>query len=271
MAYRSLVSVFVLRVAMPVAHADNACATAWVQCGGTGWTGPTCCDHGFSCSQLNSWYSQCVPEGPQKPEKLSEKPEHMEERMKAMEEDECYNMFSELSFNSLVQSYPNNPDSQATAYVDCKLCSQSGMHCVANIHGGRTQLIASHIHLASDGDGENGSGPPVINFCGSNDRGMILDGSPYKTPCAHYKNGEALMNDMQGDFIQGKQNAGFTLGSRLKDIASNPSKYYFNFHSIASWTHWQLEGKGPVGMCRGVMQMSRRLAEDVDISTSLLV
>eukprot|EP00438_Fugacium_kawagutii_P002395 Skav210780 [mRNA] locus=scaffold275:34365:35153:+ [translate_table: standard] len=262
MAYRSLVSVFVVTVTMPVANAASACATAWVQCGGPGWTGPTCCDHGYSCSQLSSWYSQCVPEGsgPEKPAK----PERMEG-------DVCYHMFSELSFNSLVQSFPNNPDSQATAYVDCKLCSQSGMNCVGNVHGGRTQLIASHIHLASDGDGENGSRPPVINFCGSNDRGMILDGSPYKTPCAHYKNGEALMNDMQGDFIQGEQNAGFTLGSRLKDIASNPSKYYFNFHSIASWTHWQIEGKGPVGMCRGIMQLSRRLAEDVDTSSSLLV
>ena len=248
--------VIFVAVAMPVV---KACATGWVQCGGAGWTGPTCCDHGFSCSQLNSWYSQCVPEnyGPQKPA-----------RSERMEGDECYHLFSELSFNSLVQSFPSNPDSQATAYVDCKLCSRSGMRCVGNVHGGRTQLVASHIHLASDGDGANGSGPPVLNFCGSNDRGMILDGSPYKTPCAHYKNGEALMSDMEGDFIHGKQNAGFTLGSRLRDIASNPSKYYFNFHSIASWTHWQLEGKGPVGMCRGVMQLSRRL--DVNISSSLV-
>ena len=77
-----------------------------------------------------------------------------------------------------------------------------------------------------------------------------------RSPCAHYKNRAAVMS-MTGNFVDG-QNAGFTLGSRLKDIASNPSKYYFNFHSIASWTHWQFEGKGPVGMCRGVMQMSQR-------------
>ena len=77
-----------------------------------------------------------------------------------------------------------------------------------------------------------------------------------RSPCAHYKNRAAVMS-MTGNFVDG-QNAGFTLGSRLKDIASNPSKYYFNFHSIASWTHWQFEGKGPVGLCRGVMQMSQR-------------
>ena len=246
MAFRPLLSIFV--VAMPVADA-TVCATAWVQCGGAGWTGPTCCDHGFSCSQMNSWYSQCVPAGAIAPApKIPER----------MEGDECYEMFSELSFNSLVQSFPSNPDSQATAYVNCKLCSQSGMRCAANVHGGRTQLIASHIHVASDGDGVNGAGPPVINFCGDNSPGMISDGSPYKTPCAHYTKGAALMADMRGNFIDGKQNSAFTLGSRLRDIASNPSNYYFNFHSIASWTHWQLEGKGPVGMCRGIMQLSQR-------------
>ncbi|CAJ1351984.1 unnamed protein product [Effrenium voratum] len=169
---------------------------------------PTCCDHGFSCSQMNSWYSQCVPAGAIAPApKIPER----------MEGDECYEMFSELSFNSLVQSFPSNPDSQATAYVNCKLCSQSGMRCAANVHGGRTQLIASHIHVASDGDGVNGAGPPVINFCGDNSPGMISDGSPYKTPCAHYTKGAALMADMRGNFIDGKQNSAFTLWRRLRE------------------------------------------------------
>ena len=258
MACRLLLSIFVAAVALPVSKA--ACATAWVQCGGTGWTGPTCCDDGFSCSQMNSWYSQCVPKGSTAPPEKDPQP---------LAEDECYHVFSELSFNTLVQSFPNNPDSKATAYVDCQLCSHSGMHCAANVLGGRTQLVASHIHVASDGDGVNGAGPPVINFCGDNGPGMILDGSPYKTPCAHYAKGAALMASMQGNFVEGEQNAGFTLGSRLKHIASNPSKYYFNFHSIASWTHWQLEGKGPVGMCRGVMQLSIRRLTAADAEHTL--
>ena len=164
-----------LTVALPAGASEGpeACATAWVQCGGTGWSGPTCCDSGFSCSQMNSWYSQCVPKG-----SIAEKPEPVD---MASADDECYHMFSELSFNTLVQSFPSNPDSEATAYVDCKLCSRSGMQCTANVLGGRTQLVASHIHLASDGDGENGAGPPVINFCGDNGPGMIADGSSYKT------------------------------------------------------------------------------------------
>jgi len=249
MARLLLLSMLAFALPAEASEAPETCATAWVQCGGTGWTGPTCCDSGFSCSQMNSWYSQCVPKG-----SIPEKPEPVD---MASADDECYHMFSELSFNTLVQSFPSNPDSEATAYVDCKLCSRSGMQCTANVLGGRTQLVASHIHLASDGDGENGAGPPVINFCGDNGPGMIADGSPYKSPCAHYQNRAALMS-MTGNFVDGAQNAGFTLGSRLKDIASNPSKYYFNFHSIASWTHWQIEGKGPVGMCRGVMQMSQR-------------
>ncbi|CAE7835399.1 cbhC [Symbiodinium sp. CCMP2592] len=251
MARQLLLSMLAVTLLAEASEAPETCATAWVQCGGTGWTGPTCCDSGFSCSQMNSWYSHCVPKG-----SIPEQTQPVSLAASEMVDDECYHMFSELSFNTLVQSFPHNPDSEAKAYVDCKLCSRSGMQCTANVFGGRTQLVASHIHLASDGDGENGSGPPVINFCGDNGPGMIADGSPYKSPCAHYKNRAAVMS-MTGNFADG-QNAGFTLGSRLKDIASNPSKYYFNFHSIASWTHWQVEGKGPVGMCRGVMQMSQR-------------
>ncbi|KAH6850622.1 glycosyl hydrolase family 61-domain-containing protein [Chaetomium sp. MPI-CAGE-AT-0009] len=34
--------------------------TRYGQCGGSGWTGPTACPPGSSCSVLNDWYSQCV-------------------------------------------------------------------------------------------------------------------------------------------------------------------------------------------------------------------
>ena len=189
-------------------------------------------------------------------------------------DDECYCMFSELSFSTMVQSFRAYPDSDAKAYVDSKLCScsgmrctvnvigcciqlvashihqasdvdgengsgppvinfcennghgmiahcsprklcsRSGMQCTANVFGGRTQLVASHMHLASDVNGENGSGLPVINFSGNNGPGMIADCSPYKSPCAHYKN-RAAVKSMMGNFVDG-QNAGFTLRSRLK-------------------------------------------------------
>ncbi|KAK1760422.1 glycosyl hydrolase family 61-domain-containing protein [Echria macrotheca] len=34
--------------------------TKWGQCGGIGWTGPTTCEAGSTCTVLNSYYSQCV-------------------------------------------------------------------------------------------------------------------------------------------------------------------------------------------------------------------
>lgn len=36
----------------------TGCAGAWEQCGGNGWTGPTCCSQG-TCRYENDWYSQC--------------------------------------------------------------------------------------------------------------------------------------------------------------------------------------------------------------------
>ncbi|KEY71220.1 hypothetical protein S7711_02330 [Stachybotrys chartarum IBT 7711] len=38
---------------------NGACAAMWGQCGGQGWTGPTCCQSG-TCTASNQWYSQCV-------------------------------------------------------------------------------------------------------------------------------------------------------------------------------------------------------------------
>lgn len=38
---------------------SGSCAAMWAQCGGQGWTGPTCCSQG-TCRASNEWYSQCV-------------------------------------------------------------------------------------------------------------------------------------------------------------------------------------------------------------------
>ncbi|KAK3937770.1 Exoglucanase 1 [Diplogelasinospora grovesii] len=35
-------------------------AAHYGQCGGTGWTGPTTCASGYTCTVLNSYYSQCL-------------------------------------------------------------------------------------------------------------------------------------------------------------------------------------------------------------------
>ncbi|KAF5377695.1 hypothetical protein D9615_005239 [Tricholomella constricta] len=39
----------------------TAPAGAYGQCGGTGWTGPTTCVSGYTCTYSNPYYSQCVP------------------------------------------------------------------------------------------------------------------------------------------------------------------------------------------------------------------
>ncbi|KAI8813110.1 cellulase [Cladochytrium replicatum] len=36
------------------------CAAKWGQCGGNGWSGPTCCVSGTTCQKQNDWYSQCL-------------------------------------------------------------------------------------------------------------------------------------------------------------------------------------------------------------------
>ncbi|KAL2136977.1 hypothetical protein VTI74DRAFT_11159 [Chaetomium olivicolor] len=36
------------------------CSAKWGQCGGQGWSGPTCCQSGSTCQAANQWYSQCL-------------------------------------------------------------------------------------------------------------------------------------------------------------------------------------------------------------------
>ncbi|CAG7853262.1 Endo-1,4-beta-xylanase xynf11a Short=Xylanase xynf11a; AltName: Full=1,4-beta-D-xylan xylanohydrolase xynf11a; Flags: Precursor [Serendipita indica DSM 11827] len=36
------------------------CAAKWGQCGGQGYSGPTCCQSGSTCKYSNAWYSQCL-------------------------------------------------------------------------------------------------------------------------------------------------------------------------------------------------------------------
>jgi len=41
----------------------SAQQTEWGQCGGIGWTGPTTCVSGTTCTYNNAYYSQCLPGG----------------------------------------------------------------------------------------------------------------------------------------------------------------------------------------------------------------
>lgn len=40
--------------------APTNCSARWGQCGGRGWTGPTCCQSGSTCRVSNEYYSQCL-------------------------------------------------------------------------------------------------------------------------------------------------------------------------------------------------------------------
>jgi len=42
----------------------TACAGIWGQCGGSSWTGPTCCIGGTTCTENSQHYSQCLPVEP---------------------------------------------------------------------------------------------------------------------------------------------------------------------------------------------------------------
>jgi len=162
----------------------------------------------------------------------------------------CYNFYSQLNTNPL-QKYTNNPDSEAFGFATCKLCTNGTMYCTSLLHGGRSDLIASHIHLAEgpNADGTKSEGPPVINFCGSNSQGLILDGIDYTGPCEQWKNGAAHNRDMAGVLVP-NFNRGMTAAQRVEDIVKRPNMYYFNFHSLASWNHWY---PTPHGMARGVL------------------
>ncbi|KAJ3122873.1 hypothetical protein HK098_002412, partial [Nowakowskiella sp. JEL0407] len=39
---------------------NGSCAAKYAQCGGNGFSGPTCCQSGSSCQKSNDYYSQCL-------------------------------------------------------------------------------------------------------------------------------------------------------------------------------------------------------------------
>ncbi|KAF5005133.1 hypothetical protein FDECE_8390 [Fusarium decemcellulare] len=49
-------------IAAPVVEERQSnCASQWSQCGGTNWSGATCCTSGNHCSKVNDFYYQCQP------------------------------------------------------------------------------------------------------------------------------------------------------------------------------------------------------------------
>ena len=133
------------------------------------------------------------------------------------------------------------------------------MTCDANVYGGKTPLIASHIHIADNGNGSTGTGDPVINFCGTNGQGSIDDGTPYSEPCMGYSDSDVSENLGMGGRKVDKFTKDLTLKQLVHHIGQNSDNYYLNFHSEGSWAYWKKNGDGlhaamAQGMCRGVMQ-----------------
>jgi len=170
------------------------------------------------------------------------------------ESKRCYNLVSDMKYNNLMQAYANSPDDLSRQWIYYfTLCTDGTLTADANVWGGRMDLIASHVHKCNDGKtGEDCSGPPVINFCGSNDMGMITGAGHYVDECMPYNsNGNSVNTGMTGNMSDGVV---MSISDLVDDIGNYPDKYYMNFHSIASWSYWQSHGDGdPEGMCRGPM------------------
>jgi len=163
----------------------------------------------------------------------------------------CYKFFARLNVNPL-QQYKNNPDSEALGFATCQLCTDGRMNCSSLLHSGKSRLIASHIHMASGDDsnsGVSGEGPPVINFGGDNQKGMIDDQIQYPQVCQQWVNDAAENRDVPGVLVP-HFNRGVTAKERVEAIAATPGRYYFNFHTLASWTKWYPH---PQGIARGVL------------------
>mmetsp|Transcript_24620 Transcript_24620/g.33664 ORF Transcript_24620/g.33664 Transcript_24620/m.33664 type:complete len:99 (+) Transcript_24620:2-298(+) len=98
------------------------------------------------------------------------------------------------------------------------------MGCHARLDGGKSPLVAAHIHKARNGDGANGSGPPVLNFCWKDGAGLASDGTMYVDACTEYMQDAAMMASTKGGLAKS------TLAERyvaevIQDLDTNPSKY----------------------------------------------
>ena len=169
---------------------------------------------------------------------------HLEKKRERIErEQKMLQLVSYMKYNNSMQAYANSPDDHAKRYTTFTLCTDGTLTADANVWGGRMDLIASHVHKCNDGKtGEDCSGPPVINFCGSNDMGMITGAGHYMEECMPYNsNGNSVNTGMMGNVSDGVE---MSISDLVDDIGNYPDNYYMNFHSIASWSYWQSHGGG---------------------------
>lgn len=167
--------------------------------------------------------------------------------------DECSPVIARMS-RGVDQSYLDNPDELVFGATFCKFCANGTMVCDARFSGGESPLIASHIHLVSGEDGEDGArgvGPAVVSFCGT--PGLLEDGATYSAPCQDWAAKASTTVGMAGTPIAGAGGV-LTAAQRVADILRRPGMYYFDFHSTASWKHWRDRGEEPRGLCRGMLE-----------------
>ena len=120
--------------------------------------------------------------------------------------------------NNLSQTFTNNSEAEAWGSATCRLCNNGKMTCDVNVYGGKTLLIASHIHIADNGNGSTSTGDPVINFCGTNGQGSVDDGTPYSAPCTGYNDSDVSENLGMGGRKVGKFTKDLTLEQMVYHI-----------------------------------------------------
>jgi hypothetical protein len=138
-------------------------------------------------------------------------------------EKECFNLYSAMEHNAL-QSYSGSPDRDAKGFTTCKLCTDGEIKCDALVYGGKSPLIASHIHRSSTGDGSTGEGAPVLSFCGDNTNGLINLKTDYPRACSAYDSSKSNNPGMKGVFLLSDENKGLSVADRVRDIGQNPEK-----------------------------------------------
>merc|ERR1711972_924762 len=83
-------------------------------------------------------------------------------------------------------------------------------------------------------------------------------------PCSQWDaHGAAHNRNMPGALVK-NFNRDMSAAERVEDIAKRPHMYYFNFHSLASWTRWY---PTPHGICRGKLEL-QGVQEDEEVVTT---
>jgi len=175
---------------------------------------------------------------------------------------ECFFMFSQMVANEL-QQYEDNPEADMSGYADIVICTNGTLRASVQIFGGVPTIIAMHIHRCSGGEtpqtrtAELCGGGAVVNFCGDNSPGLLSNGvDTYPEPCTMAARGEffASIAEMVGVVAPAAgASTPAEVEALVRDMDANPDSYFFNIHTVASFTHWY---PGHRGMCRGPLQRS---------------